>query len=148
MDAYEVLGVREDADTDELRRAYQQLARQYHPDRARPSGEASTADDANDAFRRVQDAWELVRDPDGRRRYDAERRAEALQDLGSRATEVDLGEMDYAEDDAGAGVWRYDCRCGDAFVVTEEQLTDGIDTIACRSCSLLLRPLYQRAAEQ
>ena len=93
MDAYEVLGVREDADADELRRAYQQLARQYHPDRA--GGQASSADDVNDHFRRVQDAWELVRDPEERRRYDAERRAAALQEVSAvtRATEVDLGEM-------------------------------------------------------
>ena len=56
--------------------------------------------------------------------------------------------MEYAEDDAGAGVWRYDCRCGDAFVVTEEQLGDGIDTVECRSCSLLLLPLYQIAPDE
>ena len=67
-----------------------------------------------------------------------------LADAGfeSRVQEVDLGDMDYAEDAAGAGVWRLDCRCGEAFVLREDDLSNGIDVLQCLSCSLWIRPLY------
>ena len=145
-DAYSTLGVREDATPEELRRAYQQLARQHHPDRApsRPGIDSSFASD--ESFRQVQAAWEVVRDPTVRRRYDAERRNSELLDaqLAARTVELDLGEMEYVEDATGKGTWCHDCRCGDLFEVTEAQLNAGIDTVACRSCSLVLRPLYQK----
>lgn len=57
---YEVLGVRSTATQEELRRAYRRLARQTHPD---TGGTAA-------AFQAVQEAWELVGDPDDRARYD------------------------------------------------------------------------------
>ncbi|MFF2052191.1 J domain-containing protein [Leifsonia sp. NPDC058194] len=57
---YEVLGVRSTATQEELRRAYRRLARQTHPD---TGGTAA-------AFQAVQEAWELVGEPDDRARYD------------------------------------------------------------------------------
>jgi curved DNA-binding protein CbpA len=57
---YEVLGVRPDVSHDELRRAYRRLLRETHPD---TGGTAA-------AFQAVQQAWELVGDPDDRARYD------------------------------------------------------------------------------
>lgn len=57
---YEVLGVRSTATQEELRRAYRRLARQTHPD---TGGTAA-------AFQAVQEAWELIGEPDDRARYD------------------------------------------------------------------------------
>jgi len=57
---YEVLGVRPDVSHDDLRRAYRRLLRETHPD---TGGTAA-------AFQAVQQAWELVGDPDDRARYD------------------------------------------------------------------------------
>lgn len=57
---YEVLGVRPDATHDELRRAYRRLLRETHPD---TGGTAA-------AFQAVQEAWELIGDPEDRARYD------------------------------------------------------------------------------
>ena len=141
-DAYSVLGVRADASATELRKAYQQLALLHHPDHASAHG-----DSEGDAFRRVQRAWEQVREPSIRCRYDAERRAAALYDasVAARTLDVDLGEMQYEEDARGGGIWQYTCNCGDGFTLTEQQLESGVEMVACRSCSLVLRPLYQRA---
>ena len=61
-DYYDVLGVRQDAGADEIRRAYRQLARRYHPD-------ISGGDQAA-AFRRATDAHEVWRDLESRRLYD------------------------------------------------------------------------------
>ena len=139
--AYQVLGVTREASLDEIRHAYHRLARCHHPD------SAGTPD--AEAFNDIQRAWEQLRESGARARYDADLRAQELAEagFGSRVEEVDLGDMDYAEDAARAGVWRLDCRCGDAFVLREDDLARGVEVLQCRSCSLCIRPLYCAQAE-
>lgn len=66
---YEILGVSRSATTDGIRRAYHAEARRWHPDRAtaRAPGDVGRADDA---MRRVNEAWRVLGDPDRRRTYD------------------------------------------------------------------------------
>jgi molecular chaperone DnaJ len=66
MNLYVVLGVRREATSGEIRRAYRRLARRYHPD-INPGDRM-----AADLFRRVSVAFETLSDPERRRRYDAE----------------------------------------------------------------------------
>jgi molecular chaperone DnaJ len=63
-DYYEILGVRRDASEDEIKKAYRKLAMQYHPDRN--SGDRS----AEERFKEVAEAYEVLRDSDKRQRYD------------------------------------------------------------------------------
>jgi molecular chaperone DnaJ len=63
-DHYATLGVAPNATDDEIKRAYRQLARQLHPD-ANPGNAAAGAQ-----FKDVSIAYEVLRDPERRRRYD------------------------------------------------------------------------------
>lgn len=62
-DYYETLGVSRDATAEEIRQAYRKLAFQYHPDHNSDPG-------AEDKFKEVTEAYEVVSDPEKRRRYD------------------------------------------------------------------------------
>lgn len=63
-DYYETLGVARDASADDIKKAFRKLARLYHPDVAKdkPGAEAK--------FKEINEAHEVLSDPDKRRKYD------------------------------------------------------------------------------
>jgi len=63
-DPYEVLGVPRTASADEIKKAHRRLVRQYHPDR-NPGDKK-----AEERFKEVQQAYDLLSDPDKRKAYD------------------------------------------------------------------------------
>ena len=64
-DPYKVLGVARDAPDDEIRRVYRKLAKELHPD-LNPANRAS----AEERFKKVSAAYEIVGDPEKRKQYD------------------------------------------------------------------------------
>lgn len=82
-DYYETLGVSRDCGKDELKRAYRRLARQYHPDVNKDAG-------AEDKFKEINRAYEVLSEPETRARYD--RFGEAGVS-GSGAAGAEYGDM-------------------------------------------------------
>lgn len=62
-DYYEVLGVSRDASEQEIKKAYRRMAKKYHPD-------VSSEPDAEEKFKEVQEAYEVLSDADKRAAYD------------------------------------------------------------------------------
>ncbi len=67
-DYYKILGVAENADAEAIKKAYRKLARTYHPDR-NPDDAA-----AEDRFKEIQEAHDILGDPKKRKEYDMMRK--------------------------------------------------------------------------
>ncbi len=63
-DYYSILGVKRDASERELKQAYRRLARKYHPD-INPGDSSAEA-----KFKEINEAYEVLSDPENRRKYD------------------------------------------------------------------------------
>lgn len=68
-DPYRVLDVRHDATSDEIKRRWRELAREHHPDRAAHDGEERAR--LTTRMARINAAYDMLRDPVRRARYDA-----------------------------------------------------------------------------
>lgn len=64
QDYYKTLNVKRTASQEEITKAFRKLAREYHPD-------VNKAADAEDKFKQLNEAYEVLRDPEKRTQYDA-----------------------------------------------------------------------------
>ena len=87
MDLYKVLEVSKEASQDEIRRSYRRLARKYHPD-ANPGDKK-----AEDRFKEIQQAYEVLSKPEKRREYDEGPRTFFGSGGTGRPGEADFGDF-------------------------------------------------------
>ena len=106
-DHYEVLGVSEDADAAAIKKAYRKLAQKYHPDRNPDDPEAE------ERFKEVQEANDVLSDPEKRKQYDA-RRKNPFGDFGGGGFNAGGGGNDFYRASDGTYV-RFNQQRDDAF---------------------------------
>jgi molecular chaperone DnaJ len=111
-DYYELLGVSRNADKDEIKRAYRRLARKYHPDVNKDAG-------AEDTFKEINRAYEVLSEPEVRARYDrfgeagvsgAGAGAGGYQDMGDMGGFADIFESFFGGFGGAAGAQQQQAR--------------------------------------
>ena len=165
MDHYKVLGLTPDSSQDEIRKRYQELLLRFHPDKRDVTRETSSTSvlDSDDSipfeskFHLLELSWNVLRDPQSRRDYDASVRqknkiqSHPIGDLvrfADMTEEVDERLDDDDDDEEERTVWSYPCRCGgeytmysddDCFVEWAEDKDTGTTvTLCCPDCSLAI----------
>lgn len=84
LDYYEVLGVSRSAEDDEIKRAYRKMALKYHPDHNPNNAEAEQK------FKEAAEAYDVLRDPEKRARYDRFGRAGVQGGAGGFGSNDDI----------------------------------------------------------
>lgn len=140
---YEVLGVRSDASTDEIRRAYLVLARTHHPDFHASSGAGPVAS-AEEQMRRINLAWQVLGDDRDRAAYDrtiglggsstVAGGPAAASNIQQPSTEFrPYFEVDEDDDDS----WRYEPDEGDPSTVPPRALLMAAPALAAAGLALV-----------
>jgi diphthamide biosynthesis protein 4 len=134
-DYYAILSVSRSATVSEIRKAYQNLAKQCHPDKL----DARQKTDGN-AFTLVAEAWSVLSDDESRRHYDSVLAQLTLRQHGPVQDDVQIAEFEEAEDTLS---FSYPCRCGGLYEISRTDVDLQVDYVSCNCCSLCIRIVFE-----
>ncbi|KAG0339420.1 Diphthamide biosynthesis protein 4 [Podila horticola] len=141
-DYYAILGVAEDASSAEIKLQYQKLLLIHHPDKQQQKQLGQSPAHELIPLQEIMEAWECLRMPAQREFYDSSLKAMKLRANGQVNDDIDLDEMDHDEE---SSVYTSPCRCSGEYIISEDELELGVDTVVCSTCSLIVRIHYEVA---
>lgn len=127
---YDILQCSREATFEEIKKSYQSLALQLHPDKS--SGENTSIE-----FIELDRAWKVLRDPEIRAAYDAEQDQQLFKDRPIVNESLQVQELDFDEE---SSIYFKSCRCGGEYSITMEELVanKGDIYVNCCECSLVI----------
>lgn len=121
---YEILQCNPSDSIDDIKKSYQQLILRHHPDKKCASNSLNNAKrnddhDVSDSefFHRIDAAWKFLRDPEKRKKYDAEMQQYRFNDEPIVHAHCKRNDFNF---DANTQAYIYPCRCGGFFVLPDE----------------------------
>ncbi|KAF9381081.1 Diphthamide biosynthesis protein 4 [Podila verticillata] len=141
-DYYAILGVAEDSSPAEIKLQYQKLLLIHHPDKQQQKQPGHLPAHELIPLQEIMEAWECLRMPTQREFYDSSLKAMKLRANGQVNDDIDLDDMDYDEE---SSVYTSPCRCSGEYIISEDELELGVDTVVCSTCSLIVRIHYEVA---
>ncbi|KAF9377189.1 Diphthamide biosynthesis protein 4 [Podila verticillata] len=141
-DYYAILGVVEDASPAEIKLQYQKLLLIHHPDKQQQKQPGHLSTHELIPLQEIMEAWECLRMPAQREFYDSSLKAMKLRANGQVNDDIDLDDMDYDEE---SSIYTSPCRCSGEYIISEDELELGVDTVVCSTCSLIVRIHYEVA---
>lgn len=156
-DLYRILNCEESASQQQMKKAYQELALKYHPDKSKCGN--NTAEN----FIKINRAWTVLSDPWLRQQYDAKWKERCLaqtfpiQDTVDfeefdeivESNECDVGETTNSDSSKESDInssdnvfHMYPCRCGGNYILTSVDVKLKFDIVCCDTCSLTVKVIY------
>ncbi|XP_028094250.1 DPH4 homolog [Camellia sinensis] len=119
---YDILGVREDANYEEIRTSYRSAILDSHPDKLQKTSETSfPTHESGNRFLEVQRAWEILSNSKLREAYDSELQASRHDFVAAE----DVGLEDLMVENTGEFLELfYQCLCGDYFSIDSSELEE------------------------
>ncbi|XP_064403102.1 dnaJ homolog subfamily C member 24-like [Halichondria panicea] len=144
-DLYSVLEVAADASVSDVRRSYQRLVKECHPDKLSAHLTDEERDTAMDKFHTLSKAYQVLSDQESKALYDANSQSAQITQKWPLSDTVDLDTMTF---DPASKVYSLSCRCGGCYLISESDMEDGVEVSCCTSCTLCVRVLYQLARDE
>lgn len=119
---YSILECSSTATPEELKRNYQRLAKEHHPDKKTGSTEK---------FLLIDKAYKTLKDSQLRKDYDSTSLAVNCQDQPLIYAEIEKKDIVLNEE----GVWTFSCRCGEQFIIEQKHLNESECVMECSECS-------------
>lgn len=125
---YSILECEESATQEEIKRAYQRLVKQHHPDKHQDLR-------TTEFYNMIDEAWSILRDPENRKQYDAKIMNDKLNSDILLYDTLYLHELHRNE----AGDYTYNCRCGGTYSVNSDLPEEKEFLIRCDECSFYIK---------
>lgn len=139
---YSILGCKESATCEEIKKCYQKLALKTHPDKV-ASQSREKLSDANDEFAKISFAWKILGDENLRNQYDIKWKQRCISQDWPIQDDIEIEEFEICDTpDCDEHVYTYPCRCGGLYALSETDVKIKFDIVCCDTCSLSVRILY------